>query len=110
MVVAWLTFILSEGDHRLYQVESWVAAHQHTISRSLNQEVLPRDCTDDRLATGLADLCVAENWVECELNQTLIRVYDLHPCPETKEIMDFFRNNAGTLCNGPDKSHAAIAP
>jgi transposase len=81
MLVVWLTFIISEGDHRLYHVEPWVAAHQHTISRSLHQEVLPRDCTDDRLGTGLDYLCVAENWAECEcaLNQTLIRVYDLHP-------------------------------
>ena len=81
MLVVWLTFIISEGDHRLYHVEPWVAAHQHTLSRSLHQEVLPRDCTDDRLATGLDYLYVAENWVECEgeLNQTLIRVYDLHP-------------------------------
>jgi len=81
MLVVWLTFIISEGDHRLYHVEPWVAAHQHTISRSLHQEVRPRDCTDDRLATGLDYLCVAENWAECEcaLNQTLIRVYDLRP-------------------------------
>src|SRR5262244_2594565 len=81
MLVVWLTFIISEGDHRLYHVEPWVAAHQHTISRSLNQEVRPRDCTDDRLATGLDYLCVAENWAECEcaLNQTLIRVYNLRP-------------------------------
>ena len=81
MLVVWLTFIISEGDHRLYHVEPWVAAHQHTISRSLHQEVLPRDGTDDRLGTGLDYLCVAENWAECEcaLNQTLIRVYDLHP-------------------------------
>ena len=81
MLVVWLTFIISEGDHRLYHVEPWVAAHQHTISRSLHQEVLPRDCTDDRLATSLDYLCVAENWAECAcaLNQTLIRVYDLRP-------------------------------
>ena len=81
MLVVWLTFIISEGDHRLSHVEPWVAAHQHTLSRSLHQEVLPRDCTDDRLATGLDYLSVAQNWVECEcaLHQTLIRVYDLHP-------------------------------
>src|SRR5499427_1304494 len=81
MLVVWLTFIISEGDHRLSHVEPWVAAHQHTLSRSLHHEVLPRDCTDDRLATGLDYLCVAENRGACEgeLNQTLIRVYDLHP-------------------------------
>jgi len=47
----------------------------------VNQQVLPRDGTDDRLARGLDDLGVVDNGVacECELNQTLIRVYDLHP-------------------------------
>jgi transposase len=81
MLVVWLTFLISEGDHRLSHVEPWVTAHQHTLSRSLHHEVRPRDCTDDRLATGLDYLCVAENWVKCEgeLNQTLIRVYNLHP-------------------------------
>jgi len=81
MLSVWLTFILSEGDHRLSHVEPWIAAHQQTLSCCLNQQVLPRDGTDDRLARGLDDLGVVDNWVacECELNQTLIRVYDLHP-------------------------------
>jgi hypothetical protein len=81
MLVVWLTFIISEGDHRLYHVEPWVAAHHHTLRRSLHHEVLPRDGTDDRWATGLDYLGVAERWVECEgaLHQTLIRVYALHP-------------------------------
>ena len=88
MLVVWLTFIISEGDHRLYHVEPWVAAHQHTLSRSLHHEVLPRDCTDDRLATGLDYLCVAENGAECEcaLNQTLIRVYDLRQVPGLTDL------------------------
>ena len=81
MLSVWLTFILSEGDHRLSHVEPWIAAHQQTLSRCLNQQVLPRDGTDDRLARGLDDLGVVDKWVECEceLNQTLIRVYDLQP-------------------------------
>src|SRR6266702_3262097 len=74
MLSVWLTFILSQGDHRLSHVEPWIAAHQQTLSRCLNQQVLPRDGTDDRLARGLDDLGVVDNWVECELNQTLIRV------------------------------------
>jgi hypothetical protein len=81
MVVGWWTFIVSEGDPRLSHVEPWVAAHQPTLSRSLGQEVLPRDCPDDRLATGLDSLSVAALWVEdaCARKQTRIRVSDLHP-------------------------------
>src|SRR3989442_976334 len=77
----WLTFILSQGDHRLSHVEPWIAAHQQTLSRCLKPQVLPRDGTEDRLARGLDDLGVVDNGVECEceLNQTRIRVYNLHP-------------------------------
>ena len=79
MCVIWLTFILSQADHRLNQVESWVAEHQVTLSRCLGCEVEPRDCTDDRLATGLDYLNVDENWqsFEAELNGSIIRTYDL---------------------------------
>ncbi|MFN2456339.1 MAG: DUF4277 domain-containing protein [Pyrinomonadaceae bacterium] len=81
MCVIWLCFILSQADHRLNQAEPWVAQHQATLSRCLGCEVEPRDCTDDRLATGLDYLSVGENWnsFEVALNRTVIRVYDLQP-------------------------------
>src|SRR5436309_9038019 len=66
VTVVWLTFILSEGDHRLYHVEQWVKEHQRTLSRCLGRRVKPRDCTDDRLATVLDYLSVTENWGEFE--------------------------------------------
>ena len=30
-IVAWLSFILSESDHRLSYVEPWVAKHEETL-------------------------------------------------------------------------------
>ena len=77
--VVWLAFILSEGDHRLYRVEPWVTAHQRTLSRCIGRKVTPRDLTDDRLATILDYLSVAERWgaFERALNQSVLRVYDL---------------------------------
>src|SRR5215510_13078136 len=79
MCVIWLTFILTEADHRLNQVEPWVAEHQTTLSRCLGCKVEPRDCTDDRLATGLDYLSVGEHWepFEIDLNRMVIRLYDL---------------------------------
>ena len=79
MCLIWLTFILTQADHRLNQVEPWVAEHQQTLSRCLNCEVQPRDCTDDRLATGLDYLSIGKTWgaFETDLNRTIIRVYDL---------------------------------
>jgi len=77
--VIWLAFILSEGDHRLYRVEPWGQAHQRTLSRCLGNAVKPRDLTDERLATILDYLAVAERWSAFEraLNQSVLRVYDL---------------------------------
>jgi len=79
VTVVWLTFIISEGDHRLSHLEPWVREHQRTLRRCLGRKVVLRDCTDDRLATVLDYLSVGERWVEfeCELNQSVIRVYDL---------------------------------
>ena len=77
--VVWLAFILSEGDHRLSRVEPWVKAHRRTLSWCLGSKVKPRDLTDDRLATILDYLCVAERWgaFERALKQSVLRVYDL---------------------------------
>lgn len=79
VAVVWLTFILCEGDHRLYQVEAWVREHLRTLSRLLGRKVEPRDLTDDRLARVLDYLSVDERWAECEreLNRRVLRVYDL---------------------------------
>src|SRR6266516_5167512 len=64
--VVWLTFILSEGDHRLSRVEPWVKAHRRPLSRCLGRQVKSRDLTDDRLATTLDYLGVADRWVAFE--------------------------------------------
>src|SRR5215813_6356951 len=81
VTVVWLTFILSEGDHRLYRVEPWIKEHQRTLSRCISRRVKPRDCTDDRRATVLNYVSVEEHWIafECELNESLLRVYHLQP-------------------------------
>jgi len=77
--VIWLTFIISPADHRLKQVALWVAEHQVTLSRWLGCAVEPRDCSDDRLATGLDYLNVNQYWqaFEADLNGSIIRTYEL---------------------------------
>ncbi len=79
VTLIWITYLLSEGDHRLYHVEDWVREHHRTLSKLIGKPVRPRDFNDDRLARVLDYLCVSENWVafERELNQTTLRVYDL---------------------------------
>lgn len=77
--VVWLTFSLSEGDHRLYRVAPWVKAHRRMRSRGLCSKVTARDLTDDRWATILAYLRVTAGGVEVAraLNQSVRRVDDL---------------------------------
>jgi transposase len=79
--VVWLAHILSEGDHRMNQVQSWVAQRRHTLHRCTGQEVREQSWSDDRLAIVLDALAEPEPWQQFEtaLNQRLIRVYQLNP-------------------------------
>ena len=114
MLVVWLPCIVSAGDHRLSHVEPWVAAPHHTLRRSLGQEVLPRDGTDARLATGRDSLSVAERWVEdaCERNQTLMRVYDLPPNTTRVDppTVSAYVTPAGLFPRGHSKEHRPDLP
>ena len=77
----WLAHILSEGDHRLNQVEQWVERRLHTLEISAGQQVRGLEWSDDRLGIVLDELADAEKWkaFETDLNQRTIRVYDLKP-------------------------------
>jgi len=75
----WLAYILSEGDHRLNQVEAWAQERQHVLRPFLNDGLQGGDFQDDRLAIGLDLLSDDKNWAEFEaaLNQRTLRVYAL---------------------------------
>jgi transposase len=77
----WLTHILSEGDHRMNQVQGWAAHRIQTLSICTGQEVSERGFRDDRLALVLDALSDEQKWQQFEtaLNRQLIRVYDLKP-------------------------------
>jgi transposase len=75
----WLAHILSEGDHRLNQVEGWVEKRPHTLEISTGESVRALEWSDDRLGIVLDALADSENWkaFETELNRRTLRVYDL---------------------------------
>jgi transposase len=79
----WLTHLLSEGDHRLNQVEPWAVAHLTTLRQCTGQCVDRLDLTDDRLAAVLRALADDHRWaaVESALTSRLLRVYDLGAAP-----------------------------
>ena len=49
----WLAHIVSQGDHRMNQVQSWVAQRLQTLHGCTGQEVDERWWSDDRLALVL---------------------------------------------------------
>jgi transposase len=75
----WLSYILSEADHRMSEVEPWAERQIQTLSVLLPEPVGVKDFTDDRLADVVRWLSDDETWeeVETRLGQRLIRVYDL---------------------------------
>src|SRR5713226_2907295 len=77
----WLAHILSEGDHRMNQVQAWAAHRINTLSTCTGQEVREGSFRDDRLALVLDALSDEQKWQQFEtaLNRQLIRVYDLKP-------------------------------
>lgn len=77
--VLWLSFILSEGDHRLNQVETWVVDHRLTLQSCLAPSVRSLDASDDHLAHLLDLLGDDAAWVAFEqaCAQTLMRTYAL---------------------------------
>jgi len=77
----WLTHILSEGDHRMNQVQGWAAQRIQTLSISSGQAVNEQGFRDDRLALVLDALSDEQKWQQFEtaLSRQLIRVYDLKP-------------------------------
>ena len=81
VVSVWLTFILSEANHRMSHVEPWAERRLQTLSTGLGTEVRVLDFSADRLAAALDYLSDAAAWQVCErhLNQHTLRVYDLRP-------------------------------
>lgn len=79
VVKGWLAYLLSQGDHRLNQVESWAASLSRTLESCLAAEVRSLDFSDDRLERVLDRLSDDEQWDRFEgaLNRQAVRVYDL---------------------------------
>lgn len=79
MIVGWLSYILSESDHRLSYVEDWAANQLHTLNKMLPGSVIAQDFSDDRLGEALRILSQDRVWarLEKQLSQRLVRVYQL---------------------------------
>jgi transposase len=81
VVGAWITHIVSQGDHRLNHVEPWAELNCDTLQACLGKTVRALDFHDDRLADVLDALAAEQRWqgFENDLNTNTIRVYRLKP-------------------------------
>ncbi len=77
----WLTHILSEGDHRMNQVQPWAATRLQTLQKCSGRTVRDQEWSDDRLSIVLDTLSDDQKWqhFETALNQRIVRVYKLKP-------------------------------
>src|SRR3954447_56039 len=79
VLTVWLLFLVSQGDHCLNHVPTWVEHHHGTLSALLGKVVDPVHFHDDRLADCLSRLGAAAAFapVEGDLNRQTVRVYQL---------------------------------
>src|SRR3954464_14875109 len=56
VLTVWLLFLVSQGDHCLNHVHTWVEYHHGTLSTLLGKVVKPVHFHDDRLADCLSRL------------------------------------------------------
>lgn len=75
----WLSFILSESNHRLNHVEPWAERRLHLLQTCLDNQSRALDFSDDRLAAVLDYLSDDARWeaFEEDLGRESIRIYDL---------------------------------
>ena len=62
VLVGWLSYLLSQGDHRLNQVEEWALGLKSTLSQCLSPSVRSLDFSDDRLERVLDRLGEDAAW------------------------------------------------
>jgi transposase len=66
VVVIWLAYILSEGDHRKVVVREWVNQQKTMIEQVCGLALRETDFTDDRLGIVLGKLSEPKIWEEIE--------------------------------------------
>ena len=81
LITVWITYILSQADHRKSHVQEWVDSLQHTLKTLIGQPIRPVEFSDDRLSLVLNRISDLQVWqeLEADLWQTQCDVYALPP-------------------------------
>ena len=77
--VIWLSYILSEGDHRKSSVEQYISRMHDTLENLTGQKICEADFATHRLAVLLKYLSRESYWIaiEQDLSERSIEVYEL---------------------------------
>jgi transposase len=116
LTTAWLSYIVSESDHRMIEMESWAEKHMETLSALIPQAVNVKDFTDDRLADVLEWFSKDRVWEEAEnhLGQCLVQVYDLaqEPIRLDSTTASVYHDTEGNVLfrHGHSKDHRPDLP
>lgn len=111
LAAAWLSYIVSQSDHRMSEVEPWAAKRLSVLRSVIPEKVSEKDFTDDRLADLLKWLARDEVWatVEQEVGTRLVRVYELDRSPirlDSTTVSVYHDAEDGTLFgHGHSKDH-----
>jgi transposase len=79
VAVIWLSYIVSQGDHRKVRVQEWVNHRRYTLEQVCGLTLQETDFTDDRLGILLRRLSEGATWrlIETRLSAQTIRAYEL---------------------------------
>ena len=79
VIVLWLAYILSQGDHRKVKLQAWAQTRRQTLETLIEQPLKESELNDDRLTIALKRLSENSHWeaLETELSTQTVRVYDL---------------------------------
>lgn len=79
LAVLLLTYIVSEGDHRMCCLETWVCEHHRSLEGITGWEIGEKEATDDRCGDLLRTIGITEaiSLMELSLSQHLVKAYEL---------------------------------
>ena len=79
--VLFLSYVVTQSDHRLCAVETWVEKHRQTLEMATGWNIGVKDATDDRLADLLSIIGSSQEQerenIALRLGQKTIRAYEL---------------------------------
>lgn len=79
LAVLLLTYIVSEGDHKICCLEKWVCEHQRSLEGITGWAIREKEATDDRCGDLLRTFGLTQNLTQMEmsLSQHLVKAYEL---------------------------------